>query len=282
MSDLILLQPDVRSQAVLRAALEDHFLLSRCQTWRELERSARRCDPLGCLLDIFDPRLPIPLSTLRRFRRKHPFVALIIGSDFTGKELELYHLGRANVDGVIRLEDNPTPREIRKEIRGALASSLAERVVQTVTRDLPPLAQEAVRWAIEHAADRPQVSDLASALALNPRSFLREMKTMAMAPPRTLLLWGRLIHASHLLERLHETVEGVAFGLGYASGGALRKALKRHVGCNPTILLKRGGLAWTLEEFRRKGLRRGSGGKNRWAHAGSPRWRISPFARRPS
>ncbi len=282
MPELLLLQPDARSRARLREALGGAFSLRSVANWREVERRARRGDPLGCILDVFAPSEGVPIPTLRKFARKHPSVALIVCSDFSDREMELYHLGRVSVHGVLRLEENPAHRRIRTVVEEALAASLAEMVVRSAARDLPPLAQEALRWAIEHAAARPQVSDLAAALALSPRALHRESRTMNLAPPRTLLLWGRLIHATHLLERRRGSVEGVAFGLGYATGGALRKALKRHVGCSPTTLLRRGGLAWTLEEFQRKGLHRGRGEGERWANAGSPRWRIAPHARRLS
>jgi AraC-like DNA-binding protein len=181
-------------------------------------------------------------------------VAIVVASDFGGREMDLYHLGRLSVDGVIRMEDHPSSRDILSVVDRAIATSLATRVILRTAKDLPPLAQEAIRWAIEHAETSPQVSELAAALAMSPRVLLREMKILNLVSPRALLLWGRLIRASHLLERPSETVESVAFHLGYATGGALGKALKRHVGCNPTDLLKRGGLAWTLDVFQRKGL----------------------------
>ncbi|MGW8265250.1 MAG: helix-turn-helix domain-containing protein, partial [Longimicrobiales bacterium] len=123
------------------------------------------------------------------------------------------------------------------------------------------------------AESRPKVPDLASALGLKPRTLLRGLRALGLAPPRTLLLWGRMVQASHLLERPHGTVENVAFRLGYATAGALRKALKQHVGCTPTTLQRRGGLAWTLGVFRRNGLRRVEESKKRWTHMGSSRWR---------
>ncbi|MFC1574896.1 helix-turn-helix domain-containing protein [Gemmatimonadota bacterium] len=255
MTDILLLQPEPRAFAALSGALEPHYRVGRIQDGRELERHLRRQEPRGTILDIFDCTPPIPLTTLRLIRRKHPSVALMVAADFTGREMELYHLGRLSVDGVIRLDEAPSAREIRSVVGGALSASLAQVVVETVAGDLPPLAKEAIRWAIEHAEARPQVSDLAAALAMTPRSILREASSMNLPTPRTLLLWGRLIQATYLLERPHETVESVAYRLGYATGGTLRKALRRHMGCSPTTLLRRGGLAWTLEVFQRKGLR---------------------------
>jgi len=257
LADILLLQPDSRAFASLNGALEPLHQVGSVRSWRELERLLKKGEPKGCVLDILDAQPPFTLTTLRRIRRGHPGVALVIASDFTGREMELYHLGRMSVDGVLRLEENPTPREVRQVVSRALASSLAQMVVQISARDLPPLVQEAIRWTIEHAESRPQVTALAAALALTPRALLREMNALELAPPRDLLLWGRLIQASHLMGNPHETVESVAFHLGYATGGALRKALKRHVGCSPTTLLRRGGLAWTLKVFQRDGLRRG-------------------------
>lgn len=259
MADILLLQADPRAYAILRSGLEARYRCRQIHHFSEIEVLIPQAGPRGCILDIFHSASPIHLSALRKFRRKHPSVALIAASDFTGREMELYHLGRGGVGGVLRMEEGPKSRDILKVVDRALATSLAEVVVQSVARDLPPLGQEAIRWAIERAEARPQVSNLAAALALSPRAFHRELRTLNLAPPRSLLLWGRLIQATHLLERPYETVENVAFRLGYATGGALRKALKRHVGCSPTTLLRRGGLAWTLEVFQRKGLRWGAG-----------------------
>jgi AraC-like DNA-binding protein len=194
--------------------------------------------------------------------------------------MELYRLGRIKVDGVIRLEDDLSSRQILGVVDRAMMAALASMVLRSVAKDRSPLVQECIRWAIEHAESRRQVSDLAAALALSHRSLTRELKAAGVAPARTLLLWGRLIQASYLLARPRETVESVAFRLAYSTAGALRKALKRHVGCSPTSLLKRGGLAWTLEVFQREGLSREQHRRSRWASSRSARWRISPNAPR--
>lgn len=181
-------------------------------------------------------------------------MALVVASDFSEKEMDLYHLGRLSVDGVIRLEDQPDRRAIRNAVNRAIASALAGRVIAAARNTLPPLGQEILRWSIEHAEARPQVSELAAALAMSPRVLRREMSDRGLPNPRAFLLWGRLVRAIDLLERPGETVEGVALQLGYATGGALRKALRRHTGMSPTALLAKGGLGWTLKMFLRDGL----------------------------
>jgi AraC-like DNA-binding protein len=254
LADILLLQADQRAQATLTRALQTRYRCEQIEHFLHIEALVSQAGPRGCVLDVFHPLSPVPLSTLRNFRRRHPSIALIVAADFTGREMELYHLGKGGIGGIIRLEEDPPSREILKVVDRALASSLAEVVILTVARDLPPLAQEAIRWTIEKAEARPRVEDLASGLGLTPGTFRRELRALDLAPPRSLLLWGRLIQATYLLERPYETVENVAYRLGYATGGALRKALKRHVKCSPTTLLRRGGLAWTLEAFQKSGL----------------------------
>ena len=264
MDEIFLLQSDQRALAVLTGALDPPYGVRVVESFDELEELLRTQEPHACVLDAFDSSPSIPLTSLRQLRRSHPTVALVIASVFSGREMDLYHLGRLSVDGVIRLEDPIPAREIFAVVDRAIMTSLATRVVLGAGKNLPTLAQEALRWAIEHAEARPQVSELAAALAMSPRALLREMKALDLVPPRTLLLWGRLIRASHLLQRSSETVESVAFHLGYATGGALGKALKRHVGCSPTDLLQRGGLDWTLDLFTRQGLRSDKKEGTRW------------------
>jgi len=264
LDEIFLLQSDHRAIAELTGALDPSYGVRVVESFAELEELLQTQEPKACVLDVFDSSPSISLTSLRRLRRGHPTVALVIASVFSGREMDLYHLGRLSVDGVIRLEDPTSAKEMSAVVDRAIVTSLATRVVLSAGRNLPTLAQEALRWAIEHAETRPQVSELAAALAMSPRAFLREMRAFDLVPPRTLLLWGRLIRASHLLERSSETVESVAFHLGYATGGALGKALKRHVGCSPTDLLQRGGLDWTLDLFTRQGLRSERKEGTRW------------------
>jgi len=271
--EILILQSDSRAHALLKGALDSRYRCRRIHHLKEVPSRLPTGGPRAVVLDFFDPSLSAPLSALRHLRRDQPALALVVAGDFSGREMDLYHLGRASVDGVVRMETNPSAREIQAVVNAAMATRLADVVVKTVGRDLPPLAQEAVRWAIEKAESRPQVSDLAAALALTPRSLSRELRARDLAPARTLLLWGRLLQASHLLERNRETVENVAFRLGYATGGTLRKALRHHVGSSPTEIVRRGGLRFTLTVFLRRGLRRSGESKNRWNNARSSKWR---------
>ncbi len=254
MDEIVLLPSDHRSAAALIGALDPPHRVRAVSTFAALENLLENGLPLACLVDIFDSAPPTPLDVLRQLRGRYPTLALVVATDFTGREMDLYRLGRIRVDGVIRMEENPTPRDITAVVEKAIAASLATRVVRAQGRGLPPLGREALRWAIEHAEFRPQVSELAAAMAMGPRALSREMRSLKLGSARKLLLWGRLIRASHLLERSVETVESVAFRLGYSSSGALGKALKRHVGYSPTELLEHGGVQLAINVLRERSL----------------------------
>lgn len=249
MEDILLLQSDPRAAAALTGALSPPLRVRPFRSLGELEKALQKGQPQGCLLDLFDSPGPNRLTSLSRLRRTYPRIALIVASDFRGREMELYDLGRIGVDGVIRMEADLSSRDLLAVVDRALAASLATQVLLSAPEGYPPLLKETIRWAIEHAETRPQVSEMAAAVAMSPRVLRKEMGTLVQLRPRNLLLWGRLLRASYLLERSGETVESVAFRLRYATGGALGKALKNHVGCGPTELVGRGGLAWAVGIF---------------------------------
>jgi len=252
LAEILLLQSDQRTCAILKESLEARYRSRRISHVQEIDGLIPRAGPRACVVDIFDPGDPLNLFALRQLRRRHRSIALVVASDFTQREMDLYHLGRSGVDGIIRLEEAPRGREILRAVESAIATALARVAVQRIRPGLPALGQEALRWTIEQAGARPQVQDLATALGLSLSGLQRELRVRKLASPRTFLLWGRLIQASHLLERSDETVENVAFRLGYATGGTLRRAMKRVLGCSPTTLLQQGGLDWTLEILRQR------------------------------
>jgi len=252
---ILLVTSDTRAETALARALDPPYQVRVAASLSEVEQRLAGGEIRACIVDVFHALSPFPAGTLQKIRKQHPAVALIAASEFSGREIELYRLGRMNVDGVIRLETNPSPRDIHTLVEGALGSRLAAYVVASVAFDLSPLPRDAIRWCIEHAEAKPQVSRLAGALGVSRKTLLKELKAVGVRPPRDLLLWGRLIRACDLLERGDETVESVAYHLGYSTGGALRRALRKKVGHSPTALLQRGGLDLTLDAFRRRGLR---------------------------
>jgi AraC-like DNA-binding protein len=255
LAQLAVLQPDARAAARLNAALADQHVLIECPCvntfWETI--MTRRVD--GCVVDIYHPTHALSLSELQRLRRRQPPLAIVVYSDFSDRELDLFELGRLKIDGVILTGTTDQPVETRRAVAGALAAAAAMGVTGALHGQLHPLGMECLRWAIEHAEEAPTVEQLADALAVGPAALARELHERRLPTASRLLLWGRLFRAARLLDNPDGSVERTAFRLGYSSASALGRAFRRETGFTTRELRNRGPLACALHGFLRREVR---------------------------
>lgn len=270
MTTLAILQHDATSRARVRQGLSRTWELEFVDDWPALWDLLSTPPVAGCLVDIHDPFHPVSMHELLRLRRLRPPVAIVVYSDFTGREMDLFDLGRHEIDGVVLAGTGDSPRVLRETMRHALGTAVASRVAWTLAGRLPPLALETLRWSVENAHRAPGVDELAAAVGERPRALARELRRHDLPSPRRILLWGRLFRAAHMLETGDRSVESVAFAVGYASGTSLARAFRRGTGEPPSEVMRKGGVAWVLEAFHR--ARRSSRGPVRTRRIGVPRW----------
>lgn len=250
MTVLGLFQPDIRARARLSDALGGEFELLPCESWEALWELASDRPLDGCVVDPYNRFDPVSLPELLHFRRRFASLAIVVYADFEGREMDLYHLGRIGVDGVVLAGKDDALHRLRDRIEVALSTSLATRVTEAVEPLLPAEAIRCLRWSIEHAQENPQVPDLADAMRRSPRSLSRTLRSNGLPPPRHMLLWGRLFQAARMLEVTDVTVEEAAFRLGYSTAASLGRAFRDHVGVTPTeIAGPEGGVERVLEAF---------------------------------
>lgn len=250
MALIALFLPDSHAWARLVDAVGDEHELLRCESWSTLWESAVRRPVAGSIVDPYNSFDPVALPELLHFRRRFSSQALVVYGDFAGRELDLYHLGRLGVDGVILAGRDESRRRLRDRVEVALSCSLAKRVADALGGVLPELGIRCLRWAIEHADENAQVPDLARAVRMSPRALSRELRALGLSAPRHLLLWGRLFQAARMLDATDVTVEEVAFRLGYATGASLGRAFREQAGVSPTELVGRdGGVDRVLAAF---------------------------------
>ncbi len=234
MAALALFQPDAQSRARLSDALKAHHDLTFCDSWTDLWETVV-ADPVdGCVVDPYNSFDPVTLPEILHFRRRFPSPALVVCGDFTGRELDLYYLGRMGVDGVILAGANHDLRQLRSRVEMALSSWLAKRVGDALEGILPALGARCIRWAIAHAEECPQVSNLARAMRRSPRALSRELRSTGLPSPRHILLWGRIFQAARMMAGSDVTVEEVAFRLGYATGASLGRAFRERLDLSPS------------------------------------------------
>ena len=246
---LVMLQPDQLARARLNDALGSVHELRNVGTWTRLWNMVASASISACIIDIYPPNGDIRPSQLGRLRQQRPELAIVVYSDFSGRELDLFDLGRHQINAIMQVGLDDSPNAIRSTLDRSLASSAASVVGGALEGSVPAWAVAAIQWSMENSVDRPRVAALARGMGMSQDQLAKELKLHGLPPARTLLLWGRLFQAARLLHVGGQTVEEVAFALGYASSSALRRAFRFHLGCSPSAVSRRGGVARVLESF---------------------------------
>ncbi|MGH7497571.1 MAG: hypothetical protein ACREL3_01835 [Gemmatimonadales bacterium] len=144
---------------------------------------------------------------------------------------------------------------------GLLRSTLV-RMLATSTAGMAPLEMELlfspyaprhVRRVFErlvantHRAYLP--SDLSSDLHVPGRTIRGRLARSGWPPPRELMSWCRLLHATFLLDLLEVPTKQAGAALGYPSAAALHVSIRRHFDLSTRSLIEHGGYAHALVSF---------------------------------
>lgn len=249
MALIAILQPDPLSLARLASALGDQHQLVLSDDWTSFQLALQSKPVDGCVVQLYHSAQPLGLAEIEHIRELHPTLAIIVYADFGGREMDLFALGRLQVDGVVPAGEQESLRQIRDTVAQALTLSMASRVLAALRDKLPLVARDCLRWAIENAHNDPPVEEMASAFFRSPRSLARSLRAGGSPTAGRLLLWGKLFRAIQKLGERGSSVERVAFVLGYSSRAALSRAMRRETGFSPREVLRRGGWVCVLEGF---------------------------------
>lgn len=249
MAVLACLHGDPRASARVVAALGDEHLLLACPGWERLWEvlATHRVD--GCILDLQDPDPEAALLRLQRLRLSHHALAIVVHSDFAGRELDLFHLGRLGIDGVLLAGADDDAGTIRRVTEQALAGALAGWAATRLEGRIDPVGITALRWAVEHAREVPAVRDLAAGLGLSVELLNVRLRSGNLPSASRILIWGRLLRAAGLMSGSGTTLESVAWKLGYANAAALRRTLRRHAELRPSDLTLSNAVESVLAAF---------------------------------
>ncbi|HET8882576.1 MAG TPA: helix-turn-helix domain-containing protein [Solimonas sp.] len=88
-------------------------------------------------------------------------------------------------------------------------------------------------WLAAHHAGAVSIAQLADAAGVGERTLLRRFKSATGETPTAYLQRLRVGRARELLEQTGDAFEDVAWAVGYADAGALRKIFQRVVGITP-------------------------------------------------
>lgn len=114
--------------------------------------------------------------------------------------------------------------------------SQARYMIQSHVQYADPTMIAAERWIDARLSDAINVSDLASALALSPKTLARRVDAAIGVSPVKFIQRRRILHAAHLIESTSMSIDAIAAEVGYQDATALRKLIKRELGTTPTAL----------------------------------------------
>jgi len=104
-------------------------------------------------------------------------------------------------------------------------------------------ALDAQHWVQLHYAERVTVDAMASHAKLGERTFLRRFRNATGLKPNEYLQHVRIAKAREALEFSMQSVDEIAWMVGYEDHGAFRKVFNRIVGLSPGEYRKRFGIA---------------------------------------
>ena len=216
--------------------------------WPELGGALAVNPTDGCVLDPFATSPPVPVTELAELHARWPHLAIVVFSDFTGRGARVAEFSDV-MDGIIVAGREDDPATIRSVVEDSLARALARRVRMEFAGQVPRIEIEALGWAIEHAAEAPDVDGLARGIGRTPESLQRELHAAGAVSARRALLWGRIFRAGQMLGREKRSVTRTALALGYTSDSAFRRAVRDHLGISPSSVAQRGGIRVVMERY---------------------------------
>ena len=97
---------------------------------------------------------------------------------------------------------------------------------------------------LEDAASGPiSVESLAKQLRVSRRTLRNWLHQAGLPAPEVMISWSRVFAVAHALEDANRSISAVARALRFSSGSDMRRMVMRYVGCTPTELRERGGVA---------------------------------------
>lgn len=235
MGTLSIVVPDPQVVLRLTEALSDRFRLVHRRSWREMRKRVRTARPQAVIVDPYFEAGPPTIDAMVEDSRREEF-GLVVCANFQDRERELYQLGHAGVTSVLMAPNLGSRIEINQAVERAIATSVANAVVDRLVDRAPPLALDAIHWAVGHATQGKTTRDLAVGLSATPKALRNQLRKNNLPPARRTMLWGRLLYAAWALYKGDENIEELARRLGYATRSGLTKALSEAVGAPPTQL----------------------------------------------
>jgi AraC-like DNA-binding protein len=231
-----------------------------CSDLDEAGFRAIQPETTAVVVDLADGAGNSTIGLIGRIRQRRPDLPIVVWCDRAAAiHAPLSALVPAGASAVIFREETDFESRILSAVTKASDVAFRQLTDQAIHRRVPTALAPVVRYCLDQAHLAPRVEVVAAAVGLTPRALAYQLRRAGMPPVSTVAMWGKALVAAYRLERSTDAVAVIARSLGFASGSALRRLLKRCANESPQGLRQPGGFGWVLRCFERqmaKGVRR--------------------------
>ena len=242
-----LLPDDHCLQRVVHAVRGQHTVIP-CKSWAELETVCADEAVHLAVVDLFADG-KANFDQTRRLKLQFARVTLVAYVASTpSRARDLFDAGRAGFDGLLILDQDDSPLQLRSLIEQAEARGVAGLIRHRLGA-LHPLTRDAILVAVTRAHMRLTSHRLADILSSSRRNLVARLAGDGFPPPQKLISWGRLIVAAQMLEDANRSADSIARVLDFPSGSAFRNTCQRYLRSTPQEIRAKGGAGYVVGEF---------------------------------
>ncbi len=136
----------------------------------------------------------------------------------------------AGVEQVVTLGADDSPSELSQLLERVLGAGLLDALLMEVRNRLTWKQTQAAQWAIRNGLGHKSVAAMAAGLQVTTRTLRRWFDDVPDLNPHVLLMWGRLLRATLLIDKSGGSPRDVAHLAGFRNTSALRSEYERLTG----------------------------------------------------
>lgn len=242
------LLPEDRCLLRVMQAVSGQHTVVPCHSWDEVFRACEDEAVHIAALDLFaDGRANF--DRVRQLKLRFARITLVAYVAFTpSRARDLFDAGRAGFDGLIIVDQDDSPMQLKSVLGQAEARGVAS-LLRHKLGDLQAVSRDAVLVSITRAHLRLTSHRLAEILTTSRRTLVARLEQDGFPPPQKLLTWGRLVVAAQMLEDANRSADSAARALDFPSGSAFRNTCQRYLKATPQEIRAKGGAAFVVSQF---------------------------------
>lgn len=215
-----------------------------------IARSAAR-EALAAVVDLEDRYGASSAAAVAAIRARRPDLPIVLWCDRHAAMHQIIPFLAAGVSTVVFREESELERRLLSNLTRASDVAFQQLTDQALYRRVPSPFIPVVRFCLDHASSQPRAEVIARSVGMSSKTLATQLRRGGMPPVSVLVTWSKALVAAYRLEKSTESVAVIARSLGFSSGSALRRLLKRCANESPQVLRAPGGFGWVLRCFER-------------------------------